>query len=162
MRSTITAHALDDHLFGHHKVQHRVDLPAQLAQEAVQRLGLGHVPRIAVEHRAPARLRSRERLAHQPQDDLVRHQLPGVHHLPGSKAEGRLSPHGVPQHVAGGDLRNSQRLREHDALGAFTGPRGAKKDHVHKTPVPSAGQVAPGALTHTAPGPAHTARFDFR
>jgi hypothetical protein len=50
---------------------------------------------------------------------------------------GRLNPHRLPQHVAGGDLRAAELFKEQFRLSAFAGTRRAQQDehHPHRQPL---------------------------
>ncbi len=91
-------------LVGHLDQQHRGDPPAHLRELLVERFGLRHRAREAVEDEPVPRVLLPEALGRHRHDQVVGHELAGVHVLLGLLAE--LGPllHVRPQHVAGGDV----------------------------------------------------------
>jgi hypothetical protein len=106
---------LDQRLVVDRDLDDRVELEAALLEHAVQRFGLRHRARVAVEDEALRAVGLVDALGDDAVDDLVRDQLAALHHRLG------LAPHigafgdRFTQHLAGRELR--------DAVGA-PDPRG--------------------------------------
>ena len=81
---------LDQLVFGHVECQHQVERHAALGQHAIERFGLRHRAGKAVEQAAVGAIGLRQPLDDDADDDVVGHQLAGVHVV------GGLRPSGVP------------------------------------------------------------------
>ena len=101
------------------------------AQHAVERLGLRHGAREAVEDEAVAGIRLVDAIGDDRNDDVVRDEIAPVHDVLGLESDRRSGPDRGAQHVAGGELHNpvfgDQALR----LGALPGPRRAEQYQSH-------------------------------
>ena len=73
-----------------------------------------------------------EVLAHQPEDQVVGHQLPGVHVALGLPSELGALPARGPEQVARRDVDRPGVVREADGLGALTDARSAQENHDHR------------------------------
>src|SRR5690606_4176730 len=148
------AHAHDDLLVGHVDLEHVVDA----YPFGLHGLGLRKGAREAVEEEAARAIRRPQALLHERDDDLVRDELPRVHHLLRGGAERRAGLDGRAQHVAGGNLGDAEALAEERRLGALAGAGRAEKYQAHenivRTASRSCGVSTPGAsaisLTATA------------
>ena len=80
---------------------------------------------------AAAGRRLRQLIAHDTEDDLVAHQLSGLHDRARLEAQRCAPPYRVAQEVAGGELRQAQVLREKGALGALASAGRAEEVEVH-------------------------------
>ncbi|MFO1295029.1 MAG: hypothetical protein U1F25_00070 [Rubrivivax sp.] len=119
-------------------------------QHAAQGLGLRLVAREAIENESLLRIRFREPVADDAEDDLVDDQLPGVHGRLGPQAVLGTALHGRAQQVPGGDLRNPETLHQPLRLGTLAGARRAQQYDTHPFTV-----AAPGRRGQT-PDPAHS------
>ena len=113
------AHTGDDLLIGNLDGDHGVEADTGL----LEGLGLGDRAGHAVQNVAVRAVRLLQALVDDADDDLIGHQLTGVHILLGLEA--RRSPilHGSTQNVASGDGRNIQLLLQNFGLSAFAGTR---------------------------------------
>ena len=94
-----------EHDVGRHlDVDHQVDAPG--TEHAVERLGLLHVARVAVQEKAALRVVLGQPLADQPVHDVVGHQLTGVHELFGLPAELGARLGGRTEDLARRDVRD--------------------------------------------------------
>jgi hypothetical protein len=78
--------------------------PSFDGEQLVERAGLRHVARIAVEDEALCRVGPAEPLADQPEHDFVGHQLTRIHRRLGALAELGALGHRLAQQVAGRHL----------------------------------------------------------
>ena len=69
--------------------------------------------------------------ADQPDHDLVRDQMPFVHHPGHNIAHGGAAGPGLAQHVAGGELHHLPLVNQKAGLGSFARPRRSQQDDVH-------------------------------
>jgi hypothetical protein len=90
----------------HLEVEDDVEGPPELAQKIVERLGLGHRAREAVEDKAADRVATRQPVADQFDHLLVGDEVAPVVDLTQLLAQRRVARHHVPDHVAGGDVGN--------------------------------------------------------
>ena len=82
-----------------------------------QRLGLGDGARESVQHESARTIGLGEALSNQGHHQIVRHQLAGVHDVLRLAPKLGALPHGSAQHVAGGDLGNTEAAGEKARLG---------------------------------------------
>src|ERR671931_15883 len=157
------AHTHDDLVVGHVDLEHAVERHAG----ALERLRLRDGARKAVEEIAALAVGLLQPLLHETDDDVVGHELPGVHHLLRREAKRRAGLHRGAQHVTGRNLRDAVLLADEVRLRAFAGAGRAEKYHPHRsilrTAARSSGVSTPGgisaSLTTTAMRcPYHSAR----
>ena len=122
---------VDEDLGGHLEGDHVMDLPPALRQHLVQRFGLRHGAREAVEQEALLRDRARQRLVDDAVDDVVGHQLPRVHQRLRLPAQRGSVGHRLAQDVAGGKLRKSEARDQALRLRALACSRRPEEDEVH-------------------------------
>ena len=93
----------------------------ELDQQLVQRTRLRDVARIAVEDEALRGVRAAEPLADQAEDDVVGHQLAGIHRRPGTLAKFGAARDRVTEQVPGRDLRDTLLVTQALGLSALAG-----------------------------------------
>src|SRR2546423_1275257 len=93
------AHARDDLFVRNFDPQHVIEIDVG----GLHGFGLRDGAREAVEEISLGTIGLPEPLLHQTDDDVIGHQLPGVHHLLRGESERRTRLHRGAQHVAGGD-----------------------------------------------------------
>ena len=118
---TPSAHAGDDLLIGDLDGDHGVESDTCLLQS----LGLGDGAGHAVQNVAVGTVRLLQTLVDDADDDLIGHQLTGIHILLGLQPGGRTVLHSRPQDIAGGDGGDVQLLLDDVCLRALTGTRSA-------------------------------------
>ena len=126
--ATVTAgaapgQALHEHIEFHVDQQPQLQRPANLFQQAVQRLGLADVARETVEDEAFFRVRLAKAFADHAQHDVVGNQLPGIHGGLGLNSQGAAGRHRFTQKIAGGNLGNTIFLDQQFCLGALAATR---------------------------------------
>ncbi len=122
------AHAHDDLLVRHVDLQHVVDRHAGL----LHRLGLRDGAREAVEQVARLAVGLPQALLHHLDDQLVRYQVPGVHHLLRLFAERAAGLDLGAQHVAGRNLRDAEPLADELGLRALARARRPEEYQPHE------------------------------
>ena len=114
-----------------------VELAAEPAQHPVERLRLRHRAREAVEHEPRHRVAAPEAVADEADHQLVRDEVAAVVDLLQLAAEiGRELLH-LPDHVAGGDVRDPVRRRDPLRLGSLARALRAEEENVHYRRKPS-------------------------
>src|SRR5262249_32043600 len=106
----------------------------------------------AVEQIALPAVRLLQTLLDHTDDDVVRDELAGVHHLLGGDAQWRTSLHCRTQHVAGRDLRDPESVLDEVGLGALPLTRRSQQDESHacrilRTASRSCGVSTPGGIS---------------
>ncbi len=141
------AHARDELIVGNIDLEHVIDRHGR----GLHGLGLRDGARKAVEQVAALAVVLLQPLLHQPDDDLVGHQLPGVHHLFCRQPEGRPRLDRGAQHVASRDLRDAELVADEGGLRALAGARRAQEDQPHasilRTASRSRGVSTPGGIS---------------
>ena len=128
---------LDDLVLGDLQVEDRVQLDALGLEHRVQRLGLRHVAREAVEQEAVRGVRLLHAVLGHPDGDLVRDQVAGVHVRLGLLAQlGALADVGAEE-VARGDVRDRQVLGKVRSLRSLAGTGRSDEDDSHQRRNPS-------------------------
>src|SRR3954453_14215785 len=122
--------AADDLLVGHVDEQDRGQLAPDLLQRLGQGVGLGDLPREAVEQEAVLGLGAVQGLQDHADDEPVGDEVARVHVLLGLPAELGALGDGGAQDVAGGEVREAEVVREALGLGALAGARGSDQDEV--------------------------------
>ena len=110
------------------EVDHAVERDASPREERVERFGLGHRAREAVEHATCPGVGLGESLADQADHDVVRHETPRVHVALRFEPERGLGRHRLAQHVTRGHVGHAPLAREGLRLGALTRARRAEKE----------------------------------
>jgi len=105
-----------------------VQLRVAIREHLVELLRLRDGAREAVEHKAALARRLVEVLADQVHDEVVRHELAGVHDVLGLLAERRLRLHGGAEHVARREVAHAVLL---DELGRLRALARAGRAHEH-------------------------------
>ena len=116
-----------------------VDLATPLQQHLVERHGLRHGAGKAVQQEPVRAGGGGQRLVDDAVDDLVGHQLAGVHQRLGPLAQRGAVGHRLAQDVAGGELRDAEAGREPLRLRAFSRAGWTEEDEVHDHPYTGAG-----------------------
>ena len=109
-------HALDDFFVRNGNFQDEIN--GNLGIE--QGLGLRNRARETVKQEAVLAIVSRQAFFHKADDDVVTHEFALVHDNLGGFAELGSGFHGSAQHVAGGNLRNTELLFNKSRLGSFS------------------------------------------
>ena len=122
-----TAHPEDDRFRRDRDFEHVIERH----QCTPQRFGLRQCPRETVEEITARAVCLLQPVLDQSDDDVVGHQRSGGHHLLRSESEWRSRGHRSAQHVAGGNLRNSERFRDERGLRAFARARRAQQYQSH-------------------------------
>src|SRR5579875_2733293 len=151
--------APDDLLVGDVDQQRRGDAPPESAELLVKRPGLLERARKAVEDEAVARILLLQALAGHREDQLVGHELAGIHVALGLLPELALLSHVGAQHVARGDERQAKVAAQPVGLRSLARSRGAEKDQVelgHAAPDSSVPGRPARCLWARAAGPAQT------
>ena len=127
-----------DHFFlVHHQLEHHRQLGVQLGQHLLQRLGLGHVAREAVEQKPGLRVVLGQPVADHRHGDLVGDEITAVHVLLGLGAEVGAVRNVEPEDVACGNARDRQ-VRCHEVgLSPFARSGGPNQDDAHYRRKPS-------------------------
>jgi hypothetical protein len=115
----------------HLDVQHGVDLTAQRDHHVVERDGLRHRSREAVEHDASLRAGLADALPEHRDRDGVRHQRSASHVLAGLNAKRCLPLELVAEQVAGGDVRQAELATQVVSLRPFARSRRPEENKVH-------------------------------
>ena len=112
-RKSAPKHPLQQHVaVGNLEVEDDVELAVELAKELVERLGLRHRARETVENEPAQRVAAREPVVDEPDHQLVRNEIaPVVDDLELPPELARQLLH-LPDHVAGGDVRNPVHRRD--------------------------------------------------
>ena len=119
-----------------------VEWRTQLVEQLLEVHRLLHGAWKSVEDEAVSSVGLREPLADNTQDDVVGDQLAGPEDGPGLLAETRPQGDGLPQHVAGGDLRNIPVRHQLLGLRAFAATRRAQQYDAHLDfPIAPEGEV---------------------
>ena len=123
----------------HLDVQHGVDLTAKRDHHLVERDGLLHRSREAIEHDASLRAGLADALPEHRDRDGVRHQRSASHVLAGLKAKRRLPLELVAEQVAGGDVRQAELATQVVSLRPFARSGRPEENQVHAaTPLETA------------------------
>src|SRR4029079_2356837 len=85
----------------------------------------------AIQDEALAGVRLVDPLGNHPSDDVVGHQLPGIHDFLGGLAQFRTRGDRGPQHVAGGELHQATLRLEPLRLGTLPGAGRPEQNEVH-------------------------------
>ena len=115
------AHTVDNLLVGYFQRHHSVESDSRLLQCLCLSDRAGH----AVQNVAARAVRLLQTLVDDADDDLIRHQLAGIHVLLGLQAGGSSIFDGGTQDVARGDRGDPQRFLDNICLCALTGTRSA-------------------------------------
>src|SRR6266571_3121778 len=141
------AHPRDDQVVGHIDLEHVVDRH----RCRLHALRLRNGARKAVEQIAARAVQVLQALLDEADDDVVGHELPGVHHFLSGDAERGAGLHRGAQHVSGGDLRNAELLPDERGLRALARARRPEKNQSHpsilSTAATSSGESTPGGIS---------------
>src|SRR3954470_1779834 len=118
-------------LVGDVEEQHRVHPAAPFGEEPRHPLRLRDGAHHAVEDDPLGRLGLGQLVAHYAEDEVVAHQVAGLHQGLGLQAERGAPLHRVAEEVAGGELGNAEGFSQDAALGALPGTRRAHEEDVH-------------------------------
>ena len=116
---TAAAHALDEHIIGHHDVGNQADLVPSVAQSLAQSLGLCDGAGKAVEQCTTCTVRSTQSVHHHTDSDVIRHQVSSVHKDLGLFSELSLVFEILPKQVATGDVGQTEGLAQPGRLGSL-------------------------------------------
>ena len=119
------ADAAHDDVLRHVEQKHLVHLGPDAGENFVQHLGLGVRAREPVEHVLPVAILF-EPLFHEPHDDGIRHELPGLHVALGLEPGRRPRLDRGAQHVARRDVRVLRDIAHAFGQSAFACPWGAQ------------------------------------
>jgi hypothetical protein len=125
------AQAVDDVVAVDLEAEHRVQGTIKAREHALQSLGLGDRADDAVEDHTALELAASQRLADDPEDHIVRHEVPAVHVLLRLPAQRGTVAHRGAQHVARGERGNPEGLGELRGLRPFTRAGLAEEEDVH-------------------------------
>ena len=136
----------------HAQLDDGVQLLAASREERVEVANLAEVARVAVEQEAAGGVGLRQAVAHDRAGQLVRDQVAGLDDRLDLPAEIGACRHRTAEHIAGGDRRDAERLRDADALGALAGALGPDDEQPGRAPssrqvtaeVPRSGAAAAG------------------
>src|SRR5690606_13910194 len=126
-----TLEPTEDLLVGHVEEQHLVDLATEPGEDALDALGLRNGADHSIEHHTVGGLGASHLFGDHAEDDLVAHQVTGLHHRPGLEAERGAVGNGIAEQVTGCERGDSEPLGQHGTLGALACPRRAEKQYVH-------------------------------
>lgn len=121
LADTAAAHPRDDPLVGDLDGHHSIESDTCL----LQRLSLGDGAGHAVQNVAVGAVRLLQTLADDADDNVIGHQLAGVHVLLGPQAGRSTVLDSCTQNVTGRDGGDTQRLLDNVRLSAFAGTRSA-------------------------------------
>ena len=124
--------ALHDEAVGNLEQHDRIELHACAGQRDIECLGLRAGTWEAVEHEAGSGILLADALHDHADDDGIGDQIAPLHVAVGLDAQRRSLFHRCPQHVAAGDVGDGKVFDQTGGLGAFSGARGANKDHTHE------------------------------
>jgi hypothetical protein len=137
-------------LFGHIEQEHVRQRAPGVGEHAVERLRLLDRPREAIEQEAAPRVGLAEARAHEADDDLVGHEVSGVHVALRCGTQLAAPGHGVAQDVPRRDVRDLVEPDDALRLRALSRPRGAEQHevepaallaHLRAHPGPAANEV---------------------
>ena len=119
--------AVDDQFVRHVEFQHVINGNTRFFHGVSLRNGA----REAVQQETVTAIFLGDTLFHQRDDQLIGHQLAGVHNVFRLLTELRAGFYRRAQHIAGGDLRNTVFLHDELSLSSFTRARSAKQNNTH-------------------------------
>ena len=117
----------------HAQFDHRIQRDAVVLEHGVQRVGLRHGAGEAVQDEAACAIWLADALAQHVDDDLIGHQVAGVHDRFGAQADFRTPGHFGAQHVTGGDLGDPVGEFQPLCLRALARAWRAQKDQVQRS-----------------------------
>ena len=116
------------------QLHHRVQRHAPGRQQPIQRLGLRHCAREAVQDEAIGAIRLLDPVSQHADDDVVGDELTRLHHRFGFLADRRGGGHLGAEHVARRDLRDPVLVSQTLRLRSLSRPRRAQENQFHRRP----------------------------
>ena len=114
------------------KLDDGIELDVLLLEQLIERFGLRHGARKAVEDESVRRVRLIEPVRNDPDHDLVRHQAAGGHDVLGLDADRRLRRHRGAQHFPGRELNDVVAVNQPLGLGSLARPWRPEKNQSHE------------------------------